>query len=150
MISVYSAFFLFVSGNAFSRYWLPVIPFLLLMAYRGLDRSWFLAAAGVMIAVGGISVGGSMLATQPCQAPLMDALEYTRNETDGAVASDSWAITGYLLDRPVYAPWTDYTTLRNRYGVHHAVTGEQLPYRQRATFSNSCQTYHVYAIPHPQ
>ncbi len=147
MIAVYTGFFLFISGNSFYRYWLPVVPFLLLIAYRGLQdrRHLFAIVAVTMIVVSGVAVGTNYAALQTCSGPMQEAIQYVDGR-DGSVVSDDWAVTGYLLDRPVYSPFTDYTTLRDDYGVRYVITADTLPYREAAQFSNRCRAYTVYDI----
>lgn len=151
MVLVYTAFFLFISGNSFPRYWLAVVPFLLLMSYRGLAdrRVLFVLAVAGMILVSGISVGTTFTTLQTCSDPFNDAIDHVK-ELDGIVVSDRWAITGYLLDRTVYSPWTDYETLRDEEGVRYAVTTDDLPYQKEATYGNMCRTYHVYDLHEPE
>lgn len=149
MILTYAAFFLFISGNTFHRYWLPVVPFLLFMAYRGLgeDRNLLLPVAVTMILLSGIAVGIQFSEQQLCSEPIRNAIDHVDRQDDvGAVVSDQWAITGYLLDHRVYSPWTDYETLQAEHGVTHVITQDDLNYEVQASFSNPCGTYHVYRL----
>ncbi len=149
MILTYAAFFLFVSGNAFHRYWLPIVPFLLFMAYRGLgeDRNLFLPVAVAMILLSGVAVGIQFSEQQLCSDPFTDAVHHVDGQDDvGAVVSDQWAVTGYLLDQNVYSPWTDYETLQEEHGVTHVITREELDYDVQASFANPCWTYYVYRL----
>lgn len=148
MVLAYAAFFLFVSGNAFGRYWLAVVPFLLLMAYRGLRhrRNLFFLAVAVMVAVSGVGVGTTAMNLQLCADPYRDAVDYVADQEAAVVVSDQWAVTGYVFDGRVYSPFTDYETLRDEQNVTHVVTRNELPYPQESSFSNRCWTYYVYRL----
>lgn len=148
MVLAYAAFFLFISGNSFTRYWLAIVPFLLLMGYRGLEhrKKLFVFSVAVMVVLSGNTVVANYSALQTCSEPFEDALGYV-SERDGDVVSDRWAITGYVLDdRRVHSPWTDYETLRSNYSVTYAITTDALPYEREARFSNICRTYNVYNL----
>jgi hypothetical protein len=120
------------------------------MTYRGVGdrRAVFALVVLVTIAVSGYYVWVSFTALQLCSEPLHDATDHVKT-LDGKVVSDRWSVTGYLLDREVTSPWTDYGTLRDNYTVRYALTTEQRPYYQDAAFSNSCRTYYVYDLTRP-
>lgn len=148
MLASYTAFVIFFSGMAFQRYWLPALPFLLLIGYRGLDRRAFAVVAGIMLAVSGYGVVSTYTMTDVCEQPFMDSLDYV-NQFDEPVVSDQWAVAGYVLDSPVYSPWTDFETLREDYGVRYGVMSGEQPYEVLKSYSNDCVTYHVYDLTEP-
>jgi hypothetical protein len=132
------------SGNYFQRYWLAVLPFFILASYRALDRRWFIAASAVMLVVSGHGVYEAS-ASQECQQPLEQSLDYVE-DLEGDVVSDSWAVSGYILDRKVYSPYTDYEELRDQEGVRYAVVEDQSQYEELASFTSECRTYRVYDL----
>jgi hypothetical protein len=148
MIITYSLFIIFISGNSYPRYWLAITPFILLIAYRGLDRRLFYVASAVMIITSGAVVLGDGLNHQNCSQPLEDAFNYS-TQLEGEFVSDSWAIGGYYLDQPVYSPWKDIDKLRDDHGVDYAVLSSEEPYQVLESFSNGCRTYYVYNLSQP-
>jgi len=148
MLLSYTFFVLFISGNAFQRYWLPALPFLLLIAYRGLDRKMFAVAASIMLMVSAHGVGTNYLTQAECTAPLEESLEYVSGY-ESLVISDSWATAGYLLDNPVQSPWTDLESLRKGEGAEYAVMRGDYPFEVMESFSSRCVTYHVYDLHEP-
>ncbi len=145
MLVSYSLFILLVTGNTFHRYWLPVLPLMLLIAYRGLDRRFFAVAAVFMVVVSAHGVVTEHNAHQRCSQPFEDALGYVEQH-EGKVVTDKWAIAGYHLDREVSSPWTDYRTLRDDYGYRYAVLSSEKPYNLSESFENGCITYYVYDL----
>lgn len=146
-VITYSVFMLSFSGNYFQRYWLAVLPFFILAAYRAVDRKWFVAASIVMIAVSGVAVADAA-AKRECAQPLNQALDYVEG-LEGDVVSDSWAFAGYRLDRKVHSTWTDYEKLNAEYDVKYAVVENEIPYEQLESFSTRCRTYRVYNLSEP-
>ncbi len=145
MLITYSLFILLITGNTFHRYWLPALPFMLLIAYRGLDRRIFAIAAAVMIVVSAHGVGVEHTTHQKCSQPLEEALDYV-SQREGKVVTDQWAVAGYKLDREVTSEWTSYETLRDDYGIKYAVVSEEKPYNLLESFENSCTTYYIYDL----
>lgn len=144
----YSLFILLISGTAFARYWLPVLPLLILMAYKGSSKEVFGIAALTTISVSALVVGGEYAIQLQCTPPFEEAVTYVQNK-EGAVVTDNWAIAGYMLDVKVFSPWTSYEELRDTYGVRYAVTRENIPYYLEKSFSNACTTYKVYDLTRP-
>lgn len=149
MIIAYSVFIVFISGNSYPRYWLAITPFMLLIAYRGLDRRLFYVASAIMIITSGTVVLGDGLNHQSCGPPLQDAFNYS-TQLEGEFVSDSWAIGGYYLDQPVSSPWKDLDKLRDEHGVDYAVMSSEEPYKVLQSFSNNCRTYYVYNLSQPE
>lgn len=148
MMISYTVFIVFMSGNSYSRYWLAIVPFLLLIAYRGLDRRIFYIASALMIITSGYGVVMDGMNHQRCEAPLENALDYS-SELEGKFVSDSWAIAGYRLDQPVMSPWKDLSDLRDEDGVSYAVLSSEEPYEVLNSFSNDCRSYYVYNLEQP-
>lgn len=146
MLLTYTLFMLLISGNSFQRYWLAVLPIMILIAYRGLNRDKFMVVSVVMILISAHGVGANYQMQQECSKPLDQALDFVSDYEEGGVVTDSWAVGGYKLDREVYSPWTDYDTLRRDHGVNYAVTSEKKEYELMKSFSNSCITYYVYDL----
>ncbi|MCJ7478586.1 MAG: glycosyltransferase family 39 protein [Candidatus Nanohaloarchaeota archaeon QJJ-7] len=145
MIVLYTVFILFISGNYFHRYWLPLIPLLLLITYRGSNLRIFSLAAGLMILFSGSAVWAGHSQTVRCNPPLDQSLDHLQ-EKEGAVVSDQWAVAGYTLDTKVYSPWTNYEELRRDYGVEYVHTTSNLSYPLEASFSNDCWTWNIYRL----
>lgn len=141
----YSIFMIVFSGNTFTRYWLAVLPVVILMAYRGSDMKLFAAASAVMILFSGVSTVDAYQRHQSCMEPLNEALQYS-STLDGEIVSDNWAIAGYKIDGKVYSTWTSYEELNNDYGVEYAVVSENLDYPVLRSFPGDCRTYYVYDI----
>ncbi|MFT4892360.1 MAG: hypothetical protein ACI8Z7_000132 [Candidatus Nanohaloarchaea archaeon] len=148
MVAVYSLFIVFISGNAYDRYWLAILPFVLLIAYRGLDTKIFYLVSAIMIVVSGIGVASDGLTHQRCSPPLDDALDYSA-QLEGEFVSDNWAIAGYRLDQPVSSPWNDLESLREGEGIDYAVMSSEEPYGVVKSFSNNCRTYYIYNLSDP-
>lgn len=146
MLLLYPAFLLGYAGNAFTRYWLPIIPVLLLVTRRGCSRRVFAIAAASMLVASGLVVGGGFMEELRCEAPYEDAVRYVEANATGAVVTDRWAETMFHLDRPVHSPWTSYEVLIAEHNVTHALMQENLSYPVEKRFSNGCVTYTVYAL----
>lgn len=146
MSVLYPAFLLVYVGNPFTRYWLPLIPLLLLVARRGCSRRVFTVAAASMLVFSGAAVGSGFVDELRCQGPFESAMEYVEANTSGPVVTDRWAEAAFHLDRPVHSPWTSYEELASTYNATHAVTQEALPYTVEKQFSNPCVAYTVYAL----
>ncbi|MDY6776609.1 MAG: glycosyltransferase family 39 protein [Candidatus Nanohaloarchaea archaeon] len=145
MVLSYATFLAVFSGNTYHRYWLPVLPFLLLMGRRGLDRRNFAAAVAGMLIISGFGVWTVQAQDFRCKDNLNDAIDYLEDR-EGAVVSDQWAVTGYLLDREVHSPWTDYSTLHSEHGARYALTTDELPYHLEESFAGGCWTWRVYSL----
>lgn len=145
LIVSYSVFMIVFSGNSYSRYWLAVLPLIILVSYRVSDRRLFAAGSVIMILVSGLSVYQGYQNHQQCAEPLNDALDYAEG-LQGEFVSDSWAIAGYRLDSKVHSTWTSYDELRSDYGVDYAVVSEKLNYTVLKSAENSCRTYYVYDL----
>lgn len=148
MLLAYTGFILFISGNSFQRYWLPAMPFLLLIAYRGLGKRLFTAIAVSMLLISAHGVGNNYLDQQECMAPLEDSLDYV-SQFEGLVISDQWTLAGYIMDNPVQSTWTDLDSLRNGEGAEYAVMSSEHPYQVMESFSSNCTTYYVYNLREP-
>lgn len=145
MILSYTAFIVFISGNSYNRYWLAVLPFILLIAYRGLELKHFYLASALMIITSGFAVTEGALDQQRCVEPYQEAFEYSQ-QLEGSFVSDSWAIGGYILDKPVSSPWTDLESLREGEGIRYAVMSTDEDFDVVKSFSNSCRTVNIYDL----
>lgn len=149
MVTVYTVFIIFFSGNSYYRYWLPVIPFLFLMAYRGLNRNYFAVIAVAALVISGSGVWHNAASQQKCSSSLDQSLEYA-SRLKGEFVSDSWSKAAYRLDQPVSSTWTDLETLHNDEGIDYAVMSSEEPYHVMASFPDNCRTYHVYNLSRPR
>ncbi|PSG99424.1 MAG: hypothetical protein BRC29_04880 [Nanohaloarchaea archaeon SW_7_43_1] len=149
MITAYTIFIIFISGNSYPRYWLAILPFLLLVAYRGLDRKFFYLASAIMLITSGFGVVTDGMNHQRCEEPLENALDYS-SDLEGKFVSDSWAIAGYRLDKPVMSPWKSLSELRDEEDVKYAVLSSDEPYEIMKSFSNNCRNYYVYDLERPK
>lgn len=149
MLTSYTLFILFITGNSFHRYWLPVLPFMLLIAYRGLDKNIFASVAVIMLVLSAHGVGIEHTTHQKCSQPLKESLDYVEQH-EGKVVTDKWSVAGYYLDREVTSAWTDYKTLREDYNIKYAVVSEKKPYHLLESFENSCTTYYVFDLESSQ
>jgi len=148
MVLSYTAFMLFLSGNSFQRYWLAVLPILLLIAYRGLDLRKFGVVSVLMILVSTHGVGTNFSIQQECSVPLEQALDYS-SDLEGDIVSDNWAIAGYKLDNKIYSTYTDYESLKSEKNVKYAIVSSEIDYELLESFSNRCRTYYVYDLSTP-
>lgn len=145
MIITYTLFMLLFSGNTFTRYWLAVLPLVILVAYRGSGKKLFAAGAALMILTSGVSIAADYQTNERCMEPLEEALDYTSN-LEGKVVSDSWAASAYYLDRKVHSPWTSLDQLHRNYSVQYAVISEEKDYPVLEKFSGKCRDYYIYDI----
>jgi hypothetical protein len=148
MIVVYSLFIILISGNSYNRYWLAILPFMLLIVYRGLDRRAFYVVSVTMMLISGVGVYNDAMSHQSCSQPLQEVLDYS-SEMEGKFVSDNWAIAGYVLDQPVSSPWKSLDILREEYGVDYAIMSTEQPYTVIRSFSNNCRTYYLYDLSEP-
>lgn len=149
LVIVYAAFMLLFSGNPFTRYWLAILPILLIVAYRGLDKKWFAVAASIMLITSAYGVYDENRYDAACSQPLEEAHAYLEDK-QGPIVSDHWAITGYVLDKKIYSPYTTYEELRQNFSARYALTTDDaLPYPEEARFSSTCRTYHIYRLTAP-
>lgn len=150
MLVTYSVFMIVFSGNTFDRYWLAVLPVVILMAYRGFDKKIFYLASVFMIIISGSAVIEDIDRQMKCKPPLEDSIEYVESENlEGNLVFDQWAIAGYELDQTVYPPWQSLDQMRDKEGVNYAVMADERPYHKMESFSNSCITYNVYNLSSP-
>lgn len=145
LVFFYSVFMVLFSGNSFGRYWMAVLPVVILMAYRCENRKLFAAGSIIMLLSSGLALAGEYRTHQECSEPLHQALDYT-SELEGDVVSDSWAVSGFVLDRKVHSTWTSYERLESEYGVEYAIVEEELDYLVLESFSSECRTYYVYSL----
>ncbi|MBC5793097.1 MAG: glycosyltransferase family 39 protein [Nanohaloarchaea archaeon] len=148
MLLSYTLFMLLFSGNSFQRYWLASLPFVILIAYRGLDRNLFIAVSSLMILTSGIAVTANYNTHNECGEPLHQALDYAEG-LEGSIVTDNWAIAGFELDRSVYSPWKSLQDLNAEENASFAVMSSEKDYKIVKSFENSCINYRIYNLSIP-
>ncbi len=140
----YSLFILLFVGMSFYRYWVPMIPFVIIIAYKGLDKKHFLVFSAIFLVVSGNLVYEEYQERKYCYQEFMEGIEYLK-EFDGGVVSDRWSITGYMLEQKVLSPYKDYELFKNR-GMEYIFTTEKLDYPVKESFRGDVCTYYVYQL----
>ncbi len=148
MLVSYTLFMLLFSGNSFQRYWLASLPFVLLMAYRGLDRKMFIVASSVMILTSGLAVTSNYTTHNKCAQPLHQTLDHTK-DLKGDIVSHNWAVAGFELDRTVHSPWKSLQKLHEEENASFAVLRSERDYEIVESYGNSCITYSIYNLSTP-
>lgn len=143
-IVIYSAFILLFVNVSYYRYWLPILPFIIFIAYRGVDRKKFIVLSMVFIALTGFIMYDYHQRRAICRDELQEAHEFLMGGEGTVVSTIHWTITGYRVDRRVFAPWEDYEYLRRHYNATHILTDEELDYPQEA-FYPECE-YRIYRL----
>ena len=142
-IVIYSVFvFLFVNVSYY-RYWLPILPFMVFIAYRGVDRKKFMVFSLIFLISTSFIMYDYYQRRATCRGELYEAHEFLMGEEGAVVSSVEWTITGYRVDRRVFAPWEDYGYFK-RYNVTHILTDEELDYPEEA-FYPDCG-YRIYRL----
>ncbi len=142
-VLMYSVFLVLFVGVSYYRYWLPVMPFMVMIAYRGLDKRKFVALGLVFVAISGFVVYDYAQERTLCRDELYEAHEFLMGHEGAVVSTVHWTITGYRVDREVYAPWQDYESFKE-YNVTHILTDGGLDYPVEAHYPNC--GYRVYRL----
>ncbi len=132
-VVVYSLFLLFFVRVSYYRYWLPVMPFIIMIAYRGTNKKKFLAAGLVFLTLSCFIVYDYNQRRGTCRDELYEAHEFLMGKEGAVVSSVHWTITAYRVDRRVFSPWEDYEYMK-RYNVTHILTDEELNYTEEASY----------------
>ncbi len=127
VLTVYTGFILGFSGVSFYRYWLPIIPLLIIIGYKKAPRQVFVALLSVFIITSGSLLVEQYSNAHRCQAEFEEAIGFV-SEFDGTVvSSERWSISSFMLDNEVLSGWTTYEELES-YGADYIVTSERLEY----------------------
>jgi hypothetical protein len=145
--AVYAVFIVSVAGLAFARYWLPLTPFLLLAGWKAYSRRGFVVAAALFLAVTGVVTTTAHTAQWQCGAVFEDAARFAAELEEPVVATDQWAVAGYIIDEPVSSPWTGLDTLHQEHTVQYGIGQNPDRYRVLDTFTApNCPPYHVFTL----
>ncbi len=144
MVTIHPILTVLFIGMSFYRYWLPITPFLIVIAYQKVDKKKFMAMSIVFVAITGFYVHSEYQERIYCNEEFMEGLEFL-SEREGGVISDRWSIAGYKLDQKVSSPYKDYEEFKDE-NMEYIFTDRDLDYPVVETFQGETCAYIVYRL----